>query len=154
MIKDFQPCELCGKRDNLKNAIIEGTSLAVCSKCVEFGNVVVIPEKKEEIRRVSRRIEIEPETELINPEYSKMIKGAREKSGLKQEELAKKIAEKESVIHHLESGQLEPSFALARKLEMFLKIKLIEIYREERKKSLDFSDSSLTVGDLLKLKKK
>ncbi|MFH1592480.1 MAG: multiprotein bridging factor aMBF1 [Candidatus Woesearchaeota archaeon] len=154
MQERLEACELCGKHDKLRDVIIEGTTLSVCSKCTEFGNVIAIPEKKEVGRRVPRKIVLEEETEFINPDYSKLIKNGRERLDLKQEELAKKIAEKESVIHHLESGQLEPSFVLAKKLEKFLKIKLIERYRESGKKSLDFSDSSLTIGDLLKLKKK
>ena len=72
---------------------------------------------------------------------------------LKQEELAQKIAEKVSVIHKVESKHLRPSLALAKKLEHFLNIKLIEKYKEEKTKTLDFTDSALTIGDLIKFKK-
>lgn len=45
-------------------------------------------------------------------------------NGLSQEELGMKINEKPSVIHHLETGSMKPSDALARKLEHYLKIQL------------------------------
>ena len=73
---------------------------------------------------------------------------------LKQKELAEKIAEKESIIHQLESGHMKPTISLARKLEKALNIKLIEIYKVQEKKQVDLSDPTLTIGDLLKLDKK
>ena len=67
--------------------------------------------------------------------------------GLKQEELARKINEKESLIHKLENELVEPSLKLAEKLEKFLKIKLIEIYSDENK-YVKNNDDKLTIGDL------
>ncbi len=153
-IKDLKPCELCGKYRNLLSAIIEGTMMSVCNECAKFGNINVI-EKKELKEIKPRKIYIEEKIiEEINPNYSSLIKEAREKMNLKQEELAKKISEKESVIHSLESGALKPQIELAKKLENFLNIKLIEKYGLEEKNKVDLSDPSLTIGDLLKLKKK
>ena len=72
---------------------------------------------------------------------------------LKQEELARRLAEKESVIHHIESGNFVPSLALARKLEKCLGITLVEIPQLEREKQhINFRDDALTIGDLLKKK--
>jgi putative transcription factor len=91
--------------------------------------------------------------QLIVANYSKIIKSAREKTGLKQEELAKKIAEKESVIHKLESGIMKPDIPLARKLEKFLRITLVESVEVsddvEEKRS---SSEGLTLGDLIRIK--
>ncbi|MEK6854816.1 MAG: multiprotein bridging factor aMBF1 [Nanoarchaeota archaeon] len=154
MIKGLEACELCGKHDKLKDVIIEGTTLSVCSKCAEFGNVVVIPKKREIESVVPRRIVIEEDVEIIKSDYPDLIRNARENMGLRQEELAQKIAEKESVIHHLESGELKPTIALARKLERFLKIELVEVYTENKNKRINFVDSSLTIGDLIKMKKR
>lgn len=148
-------CEICGKEDELYDTIIEGTRLNVCSKCSKFGKVMKKQVIKEERIIKTRKIEEKKpgiETvELINPTYSELIKRKREKLGLKQIELAKKIAEKESLIHKLESGHVEPSIAVARKLEKFLGIKLI---REEeiKKMQLKTKSENLTIGDIIDVK--
>jgi len=149
---NLKPCELCGKNSKLTDAIIEGAMLSVCSNCVRFGKVVLV-QKIEPARKVPRKIELEEESEIITENYSQLIKKARESMEIRQKELAKKISEKESVIHKLESGSMKPTISLARKLEKFLSIKLIEIYKAQEKKQLDLSNPGLTIGDLLKLKK-
>ena len=153
MIENLKPCEICGKRRNLVEAVIEGTMLSVCSECAKFGKTVLI-QKREPERKIPRKIHIEENPEIIIPEFPILIKEAREKLNLKQKELAEKIAEKESIIHQLESGHMKPTISLARKLEKALSIKLIEIYKAQETKQVDLSDPSLTIGDLLKLNKK
>ena len=146
-------CELCGVDDRLVDAIVEGSVLKVCSRCKAFGDVIEVHSemvRKEQPRRVFFK---EPE-EYVTDDYGIVIKNAREKLGLKQEELAKKINEKESVIHKLESEQLKPSLIIANKLERFLGIKIVEKYEENSKPDINFKNASLTVGDLLKLKKR
>jgi putative transcription factor len=61
----------------------------------------------------------------LKEDYHKVIKQAREKLGLSQEALGRKINEKPSVIKLLESGKLKPDNMLARKLEHFLKVQLL-----------------------------
>jgi len=152
-MENLRCCELCGKNYILVDAIIEGSVLSVCHECAQFGKIVVLPKKQEkiELKKVQRK---EEPLEIISPSYSKRIKQAREKLGFKQGELAEKIGEKESTIHQLESGHLKPSLVLARKLEKFLHITLIEVSSLPEKNLVNFSDTSLTIGDLLKLKKK
>ena len=148
-------CEICGKEDELYDTLIEGTRLNVCSKCSKFGKVMKKQVTKEERVIKTRKIEEKKSgietVELINPNYSELIKKKREQLGLKQIELAKKIAEKESLIHKLESGHVEPSVAVARKLEKFLGIKLI---REEeiKKMQLKTKSENLTIGDIIDVK--
>jgi len=146
-------CELCGVEDRLVDAIVEGSVLKVCNRCKEFGDVVGV--NREDVRREQpKRVYFKEPEEYVVDDYGIKIKNAREKLGLKQEELAKKINEKESAIHKIESRQLVPSIVLANKLEKFLGIKLIEKYEEAEKPKIDFRSGSLTVGDLLRLKKK
>ena len=149
---NLEPCELCGKSSKLVDAVIEGSMLSVCNNCAKFGDIVVIP-KKQEITP-PRKVRIEEFPEVISPEYPKKIKSAREKLDFTQKELALKVAEKESTIHQLESGKMKPTMTLAKKLENYLKIVLIEEYPSQEKSSLNFSDPKLTIGDVLNLKKK
>ncbi len=160
-------CELCGAEvEVLYKTVIEGTELMVCKKCSRFGTVkavvkpksLVVKEEKSKQLRKKQNLQAEPKQdlsiELIVPDFSERVKKAREKLGLKQEELAKKIAERESVIHNIESGRLEPSISLARKLERFLKIKLVEVVSEEASVKTKKQATSLTIGDVLKSKTK
>jgi putative transcription factor len=159
-------CDMCSSPDKTYKIEVEGSILNVCEKCASFGKVVgkvkqEMPEKKKKkLEKAAEKLAEEKarkETEtiqIITPNYSSIIRKAREKQGLKQEELAKKIAEKESVIHKLESGIITPAIPLARKLEKFLRIKLVETVEmgssdsSEKKSGFD----GLTLGDLIKIK--
>ena len=145
-------CEVCGKKnDILDKAIVEGVLINVCHNCSRFGRVVSIKKPFVEPKRMIS-VQHREETEDIVDNYAEIIKQSREKKGLKQEELAMNIAEKESIIHKIETGSLKPSFQLARKLEQFLNIKLIELQEEKKDLSLNLKDNGLTIGDLLKVK--
>ncbi len=121
-------CELCGKRDATLKADIEGAVLNVCDTCSRFGAVkarIVDNETttKEKIGKLEEVKAIESEQIITN--YAQAIKRAREKEKLSQKELAAKINERESVIHRLECGEMEPSDVLIKKLERLLGLKLI-----------------------------
>ena len=146
-------CDLCGANSELSKSIIEGALMSVCRKCISFGNGVEIGSKEVAKRKVDLTI---PEVEeAIVQDYSEKIKSARERENLTQEFLAKALGERESLIQKIEAGHTEPSLSVAKKLENFLKINLIEsIELKAEKKTLNISDSSMTIGDLLKLSKK
>ena len=145
-------CELCGKGGEMFKAIVEGSEMTICQQCSKFGKVIAKPKpiqikKKQFIKQKERK----PETIfLIADNYAQLIKRAREKINLKQEEVAKRIAEKESLIHSIESGKQEPDINLARKLERFFKIKLVEEHKEEDKIITRTKSQGFTIGDLLK----
>ena len=150
-------CELCGKKtENLVKAIVEGGLLSVCGECANFGKVVEItkPVISSEIEkpRMIRASGVD-EVDSIVEDYAQLIKKAREREGLKQEEVALKLAEKDSLISNVESGHMVPSIKLARKFEQFFRINLIEKVKETKSRTFDLSDSNLTIGDLLKMKK-
>ncbi len=162
-------CEMCGAEKNKLYIIeIEGAKLNVCENCKVFGKVEgviksekekkpkkkVEEKKKQEFRRIAT--EKEEKIEIIIPNYNTIIKKAREKLGLKQEELAKLIAEKESLIHKIESGKVEPDINVARKIEKFLKVKLVEVISpdefiptQQKKGKID-----ITLGDVVQIKKR
>lgn len=146
-------CELCGKPDSNIQAIIEGSIMTVCKQCASFGEVIEI--KKPIDKPIKRRtIKLEEEYEIVKPNYAEIIKQAREDLSLKQEKIAKLIGEKESIYQKIESGNFTPSLNIAKKLERFFKIKLIEKYKEpEKAKILNIDDSELTIGDLIKFKR-
>lgn len=142
-------CELCGKQRELVLALVENIEMKVCSDCSKFGKVL---REIKEIEEEEKKPEEEEFVEGIVDDYSKIIKDKREKMGMKQDELAKKLNIKESVIHKIETGILEPNMETARKLENFLRIKLITEYNVKYKK-IGTYDKAMTLGDLIGNKK-
>ena len=149
-------CELCGREvEEFVSAVIEGSTLQVCSNCSKFGQVV---ERKgkinvKPIKQVKRS---EPDDiEFIVPECFKLIKEARGRKGLTQEKFGKNINEKVSLIHQVESGHMKPDLNLALKIGKYFEIRLVEKYVEADVKELqiDFKNKNLTIGDLIKFKK-
>ena len=150
-------CDLCGtETENIFRTIIEETELNVCEDCVKYGKVIEkkVPVKEELKKQITKTIEPEKEIiQVIVPDFAQRIKKKRESLGLKQKDFAKKISEKESLVHNIETGSFKPSIILATKLEKFLKIKLIEEYEEEHKKGSKTEADGFTIGDLVKVKK-
>ena len=90
----------------------------------------------------------------IVPDFAKLIRAAREKTGMNQAAFAQKLNEKESIIQKLESGAITPPVSLARKLEKTLRITLVTIEKDEQAPSERAKKSGpLTIGDLIKIKK-
>jgi len=152
-------CEMCGSETTLYKTLIEGTELNVCKECAKFGKIIapIRVEVKETKKTEKKDIPKGPEREIIQvliQKYGEKIKKAREQLGLKQKDFAKKINEKESLIHNIEIGRFEPNIDLARKIERFLKIKLIEQHEEVKDRLKKTKTDELTIGDLIKIKKK
>ncbi len=155
-------CELCGKDvPRLHRVVIEGVIMNVCDDCAKFGKELkknevpkdvkyvppeVIRERLE--RKQRRRYRDIDEEEVLVEDYAERIRKARESMGLTQDELAKKILEKKTVISKLERGEMHPDDKLIKKLEKTLNIKLKEkvstVYRKDEKKA-----QGLTLGDLI-----
>jgi len=148
-------CDMCGKEEAKFEVEIEGTRMNVGTDCSKFGKLIrkIRPTSNVEQKREQKIIiKKEEKLQLIVTNYSNIVKSAREKKGLKQEEVAKQIHEKESVIHNIESGRREPRLELARKLEKFFGITLIENYQKEKFKQSSSKDLGMTVGDMISVK--
>ena len=153
-------CELCGQRPAEFNTEVEGTTMSVCQTCTRYGDVkgksnvkIVVQERK--------RVEVkEPEYVFVQG-YGAKLKQAREKLGLKQDEFAKKLNERESVLHQIESEHFKPSIALAKKLEHALNIHILDEIKSEEEASMASAEKRqphrtsgpLTIGDMLNIKK-
>lgn len=152
------PCELCGKADAPLFAEVEGVDLQVCVPCAKYGTI------KKRPAITSARSAASPRPILIKPEepeytiisnYASLLRTAREKKELSQQDFATFLNERESVVAKWEAGSLKPSIETARKLERKLGIKLVEVEEaapakmEARGKS-----DELTLGDLVKVRKR
>lgn len=162
-------CEMCGHMGSeLHRAIVEGTMLSLCDKCVRFGEVVQMKQVPKEV--VDRRLEYYKThryssmtlpsdftgEENIVKDYAARIKKAREKTGKTQDEIALDLAEKSSILQKIESGHQQPSLKLAKKLEQFFKIQLVQ--KEQKMSEDDMRDyrssgTGVTIGDVITFKK-
>ena len=84
----------------------------------------------------------------IAADYDERIRAARESRGLSQEELAKELNEKRSLISKLERADILPSDAIQSKLERFLEIDLTEEAEESEEWSGAEGDQSFTLGEM------
>ena len=114
-------CDLCGKEAELVDAIIEGSMMSVCLKCARHGNVITIhqPFVNQIIERRAAQELVLDSSDMIVNDFADRIKKGRERKGLRQEAVAKAIAEKESVIHQLESGTLKPDLKFSFSVDSF-----------------------------------
>lgn len=157
-------CEMCGKDvPNLRTATVEGTRMKVCGSCADFGVENVGEEQevtgrskvtesleKRKRRMKSRDIYSDMQEELV-PDYGDRVQAARESKGLNQEELAKDLKEKRSIIAKVEHGKHHPSDQLVKKLERTLGITLMEKPEPVSQGSSSSSSSKgMTLGDMLK----
>ncbi|MFQ6134591.1 MAG: multiprotein bridging factor aMBF1 [Nitrososphaerales archaeon] len=127
-------CEVCGNpiRGPVNTIQVDGGIFRVCPLCSRLGKPVKMPgdprppppiisrSKPSQINTPYQEQELE-----LRRDFNTLIKSAREKKGLSQEEFGRRINEKLSVIKHLETGSLKPNDVLTRKVEHFLKIRLL-----------------------------
>jgi putative transcription factor len=163
-------CEMCGSEIDSEalRAEVEGSVINVCKKCSRYGKIVgrismASPLGRKEVeKRKDGKTAAAPtpvdqvgETVLVLvADYANKIKSGRERLGLKQEELAKKLNEKDSLLSKIETGTVEPSVKLARKLEHFFDVKLIEEHKEEGKSHTKDRPNQVTLGDFARLRKR
>lgn len=157
-------CEICGGRivGRPREKAIEGVKLLVCDKCASRDDpywrppaIRPAPKPSSKVARETSRIEEEYlELDFVEG-YNRRVKEAREKLGLTQAELAKKLKEKASVIQKIEAGKIVPDLRLAKELERALKIRILTSSGGEPQAARILSDKpSSTLGDLARIKRK
>ena len=138
-------CELCGAKAS-KKAKVEGTVLDVCENCVKYGKEVKEVEYKRPVKKILR---LDGEDQVMVKDFHKLIRHSREKRKLTQEDLAKKLNEKLSLIKRVEDGW-HPSNKTIDKIEKFFNIKIreeaVELIHEQKQNA-----KSLTIGDVIEI---
>ena len=158
-------CEICGAEvRHITTVIVDRATLDVCDRCARFGKPVESRPTSEKGRVTPRRAtgsrkasagKTRSDFDVVDG-YGGLIRSARERKGLTQEDLGKRVNEKNSTIHRLESESLAPSIALAKKLERFLKIHLLEKagLEEEIETAVHSSNDNITLGEMIRVRKK
>jgi|TARA_B100001971_G_C18216014_1_gene553892 putative transcription factor len=148
---------MCGSEGKLYRTIIESAKLKVCHECSKYGKVVEIVKEETFEKAKEQAINKEQEKEIIDvvvEDFADRIKKKREQLNLTQKDFAKKISEKESIIHKIETGNFIPQMELTKRLERFLHIKLTEQHEEKHEKQAKADTGSVTIGDLINIKRK
>jgi putative transcription factor len=171
MAKLIPLCELCGRNPSINNCEIEGTMMKVCAECSKFGSIKGKSNVRVMVAEAKKVAPVGPEYVFVT-NYGSLVKNAREKLNLKQEDFAKSINEHKSLIHQIESEHIQPNIVLAKKLERVLHIKIVEEVKsgsneENVSSNSNRNDSgpngrpvqksksdSLTLGDLINIKTK
>lgn len=170
-------CEMCGEEvPSLTTVRIEGAEIDVCDECADFGTEVRTESTSSTSTKYSTssgsggssssasssssspssnesRSDMFDEMEEVAQDYDQRIRNAREASGLTQEELAKQLNEKASLIQKLEHGDVLPSDNVQSKLERKLDISLAESAdMDDSEWESDSSAGGYTLGDVVKRK--
>ena len=153
-------CEICGREIGGRGfkIIVEGSEMTVCEFCKDLGvEKPNVPPSRQAVRRGTVR-RFKPKTDIdlgeeLVEDFHLIIRREREKRGWSQEELAKRIQEKTSLIRKIENAEITPEPEVVEKLERLFGIRLRETMEEvkvERKKI----DLTPTLGDVVVIRKK
>ena len=170
-------CEMCGaERASLTTTKVEGAELQLCDDCKDFGTEVRTSESGSSSSKYSttsssgkssggssgtsgsssssprRRRDMFDDMDEIAADYDSIIREARESRGLSQEDLAKTLNEKASLIRKLERGSMLPSDAVRKKLERELSVSLVEGASDEDEEWSSDASTTTTLGDVVKRK--
>lgn len=152
-------CDICGVKGELFNIEMDGARFIACNNCSVYGkkiSKVKIFDEKAKVKKQKvpiKKEEAEEPITIVVENYNSLIKNKREKLNMKQEELAKSINEKESLIQQIESKKIEPTAKLAEKLEKKLGITLLENYKPPIISEKSSKESGpVTLGDMIQIK--
>jgi len=175
-------CEMCGSDVSDPNRVkIEGAELNVCDECTDFGTEIRTESSSSGSTKYSTSDsgssgggstsgtssrssgssssgggggqDMFDDIDELAQDYDDRIRTARESRGLSQEDLAKELNEKASLIRKLEQGATLPSDDVQKKLERELDIDLTTgSASDEGEWDGGSSDGSYTLGDVVERK--
>jgi putative transcription factor len=162
-------CPICGGLIwKGQRVLIEGAKITVCQSCAKQGKILYNSSKRsDQIKSVSpkaskptklfRETEKFEKTEIVT-NYAQIIHKTRISANLNQDQFANKLNEKPSLIRRIETGKVEPTLELAKKIEKVYHIKLItesdKIEASMQSSKYMKKSTSSTLGDIAFIKKK
>ena len=141
---------MCGRQGSIVTADVEGVEMKVCQNCVRFGTV----KKKAEAMCIPlKKLHQEPAFRVTG-NYASILRQVRERQKLSQEDFARFLQEKESIVAKWEQGRMQPSVEVARRLEKTLGVSLVvedldQSFEQEKAARVD----GFTLADFIKKKK-
>ncbi len=170
-IKIDDDCPICGGKiwGGGQKVLIEGAKITVCQSCAHLGKKIISKTKVTPIQKLkSSKTKttknkqafktsniLEPSVEIVS-DYPERLRNIRVKNNITQEQFAKKLNEKPSLLRRIEAGKVEPSLKLAKKIEKMYNVSLLkdvdEIQVDTKKFMKKTSGSSM--GDIAFIKRK
>ncbi len=162
-------CELCGSDvPRTKLVMVESAAMNACPKCEKFASSGAVKTKEGKVmlpsvadrlgsreRRMRQRdVLTHGEKELVFDYHHRVRKG-RQKMSMSQDELAKSLNEKKSIIVKIENGDIRPTDKLIAKLERALDITLkdyLETDDDDGQGSQQQQSKGMTLADFIKTK--
>lgn len=149
---------MCGRTADLLTADIEGVELKVCQNCAKYGKVKAGPRHyfKPAGRSFNKPLVLPKETAefKVVDNFNTILRSAREKSNLNQEDFAKFLNEREHLIAKWEQGSLKPSLEEAKKIGRILGLSLIVKDDAEAVPLPKSKPDEFTLGDFVKVRKR
>jgi len=155
---------------------IEGARVIACPDCANLGEPIAEVETRPRAKRppmgpvkyvigqrptvarpgATRAIVGDAMSTEIVEDYPIVVRRARERIGLAQEDLAKKMNEKVTVIQRVEGGRMVPDLRLARTLEHYLKIRLLTPVDSSPAIATQGAKpaTSVTLGDIVQIRRR
>lgn len=144
-------CDMCGRQDGLVTAEVEGVEMKVCQNCSRFGTV----KRRAETMRVPPKKMHQEQPFRVISSYASVLRQSREKQRLSQEDFARFLQEKESIVAKWEQGRMTPSVDVARRLEKILGVSLVvEDVEQYFEKDKNVRKDGFTLGDFVKIRKR
>lgn len=168
MVAGLLNCDICGRVivGPAFRVRVEGAKMLVCSSCEHLGKpyqeerpVSTRPYAPTTLRmprtvhRTAPELPRGMEESEVAENYSNLIRSHRMKMGLSQEELAKRVKERLSVMQKIENGKIAPDSRLCRELEHELRIKLL-VPRKATPAPKMAAPAQITLGDIVRVKGK
>ena len=164
-------CPICGSIiwGKGQRVLLEGAKITVCHNCAQHGVKIRKPPTNTQVRKAVAYQKKKPakqntlnkdfvsNLELI-PDFASKIRNKRNSLGLNQDQFAQKLNEKPSLLRRIETGKVEPTIKLAKKIEEIYNLKLLKKIDElevntQNTKYLKKSTGT-SLGDIAFIKKK
>jgi len=150
-------CEMCGREGEMVRISLEGSVMDVCQICSKHGKILgKVPIKKTIAVNKVVLPALEEVEERVVLDFGSQLNAAREKKGLKREDFARMLNERESLVERWERGEVNPRLSVAKKIGKLLQISLVEKVKNSGEK-LDLGKSKsgeMTLGDMIKIRKR
>ncbi len=164
-------CPICGSIiwDKGQKVLLEGAKITVCHNCAQHGTKLHKPPTNTQIKKSYPYNRKNPpkrqvlkkdfigDLELIS-DYANKIRNKRNSLGLNQDQFAQKLNEKPSLLKRIETGKVEPTIKLAKKIEDIYNLKILkktdEIESNVQNDKYMKKSSRTSLGDIAFIKKK
>lgn len=164
----MKECEICGRFEELFDAVIEGRPIEICRQCAKLHNAILLEkpstkklkdverlftvrERLEEASHVkesqrSRSISASEEKTAFPETLSYKLRKTRERAGLSRDKLANELGLSVAEIGKIEDGE-QPSEKALKRYGQFFKTKFEVIKEEPREgdEQPDFNDQGISL---------